>query len=228
MINLIDVFVGEVVVNNTGDEFIITNLRAPGIYTFQRWNLYNMMTWYGDLYEETWEGVKESFILKKGIGALTENDILEGDDWICHDGRCYPSVVERGGCEFCQYYKMGSRQKKYYEPGDLVWVKSKREIEEIVETSLFITKSTTPIKVCNLGFVSSNMEFSVRFRTKEGTHYRWDELLEVKRKRHAINPHQLRYICEELCWYEDKNCDKCETGKYIKQYNDLSRNYNRI
>ena len=198
MINLIDVFVGEVFSDYyENNRYLITNLKAPWKYTFQGLDIY-------DEFIGTWTDFKNKYLPKKRIGSLIGDDILVGDDWICHDGRCYPSVVEGGGCEFCQYYRMGSRQKKYYEPGDLVLVKSKREINEIVETSLFITKNSTPIKVCNLGYIPTESEFSVRFKTRAGTHYRWDELLEVKRKRHTINFHQLKYICEELCWYGEK------------------------
>ena len=52
-------------------------------------------------------------------------DLLEGEDWLCHDKRCYPGVLA-DGCSGCMYSKLAREKKRYFEPGDIVWVPAEK------------------------------------------------------------------------------------------------------
>lgn len=229
--NIIKIYVGELIKDGNGDLWLITNLKcrlSDRLFTFI--NINNRR-----IEELTWIGFRSTYYPVERAGILKGLDILSGEDWLCHDKRCYPSILA-GGCSGCMYSKLVKSKKKYFEPGDTVWVPSDKRERAVLETSLFYQheKGGTPIRLESMyslrQYEFNDFIWSIRFRLEkypvtEDNYYRWSEIRLVKRKRHFINPSQLSHICNDLCLFGpyqmcgkiNNKCWDCETGKIWKQ-----------
>jgi hypothetical protein len=155
---------------------------------------------------------------------------LEGEDWLCHDGRCYPGVLA-GGCTDCMFRGLVREKKRYYEPWDTVWVPQAKKKGVIAETALFYSHQKTgpyyPVDKDSFHvLIHGDLYFSVRYRISTlpfNNYLRWDELRLIKRKRHFINIEQLEHVCNDLCLFGPYSktagirCWECETGKIWRQ-----------
>ena len=223
MTNLTRVYVGEIIETEGGIRWLIVNEDSNGVLKFIDIKDSSISI------DDNWNDFKLVVNPVKRIGHVGQN-ILEGDDWICHDGRCWPSVFGKG-CEGCMYLGKGSTQKRYYRPGDKVWVKGLRKTCEVIKTTLHVSSDELVIAhpYTTLRYPEENIrkdkniKFSIRFFLKgEKRYYRWEELREVKRKYHTINPEQLDYICSDLCFFgpyskDSKRCFECQTGKLQRE-----------
>ena len=72
---------------------------------------------------------RKGFIFKKN-----ELNIFDSEDFLCHDGRCFPSSI--GGCKLCQYSDRGKTKRNFYYPGDEVWVPEFKKRTIIREVSI--------------------------------------------------------------------------------------------
>jgi hypothetical protein len=127
---------------------------------------------------------------------------------------------------------LAREKKRYFEPGDIVWVPAEKRKRNVVETALFYQreKGGAPIKLESIYGIANKLNdliWSVRFRLEiypvSNQYYRWDQVRLVKRERHFINPSQLDRICNDLCLFgpysktAGKTCWECETGKIWRQ-----------
>ena len=232
MTNLIEVQVGEKLIDENGYEWIVIKAKLGGIYQFMSYST-------GQIEELTWDAFKDLHHTIRRAGKLPGLDFSESDDWMCHDERCYPSVLA-GGCSGCLYSKLNQTRKKYFEPGDIVWVPSKKYKRIITNAALFFTDNNNNIEGMMLptlydyiyGFgAPENCVWSVQFKAVGGgavtQFYRWDEIRLIKRRRHFINIPQLEHICNDLCLFGpgSETCLGCKTGKIKKQLYDIRGNY---
>lgn len=218
MTNLIKFRVGDIIVDK-GKKLLLTNKREDG-----SWIARSVLP--QSLTKLILSGDLRSF---KRIRHLGE-DPLNGEDWICHDQRCFPSTIS-DGCEGCRYKKLLRERKRYFEPGDEVWIPSEKRSDKIKEAVLVFQRKPreTPIEFLTSSYYTleglESFIWSVRFRTWTSRqlyqdYYRWDELRLIKRKRHFLNKEQLLYICSDLCIF-GKGSTKCEECKTKKLYYDL-------
>ena len=225
--DIIRIHVGELIKDSGGTLWIIAGI--------ERWEIYRLIKM-GTGYTEyhNWMDLKLYYYPIERVGKMKGLDLLEGEDWLCHDKRCYPGVLA-DGCSGCMYSKLAREKKRYFEPGDIVWVPAEKRKRNVVETALFYQreKGGTPIKLESTYVEKLNdLIWSVRFKLDgypvSNQYYRWDEVRIVKRQRHLINLSQLDHICNDLCLFgpysktEGIKCLECETGKIWKQIQDNS------
>lgn len=65
------------------------------------------------------------------------NDVFQGEDYLCHDDRCFPGSLS--GCQGCLYQDLTKQRKLYFECGDTVYDKSTKRIAKIIEVSLSLS-----------------------------------------------------------------------------------------
>ena len=216
--DIIRVYVGEIIKDKSGIKWLIYDLEDNGNYHFM-----NLHTGYPEVLN--WPTFKLRYYPIERLGKLNGIELLEGEDWLCHDGRCYPGVLA-GGCSGCIFSGLTKERKRYFEPGDIVWVPSEKTKRRVIETTLFYNRAGTPNMFYSLAGLSAifyELKWSVRFRLEKypvsNQFYRWDEIRLVKRKRHFINYQQLSHVCNDLCLFgpysktKGKTCWDCETGK---------------
>ena len=226
--SIIRVYVGELIRDTNKTLWLISGMKQDGTYRF-----INMGNGNGYPYpeEHKWRDFKLIYYPVERVGKLKGIDLLEGEDWLCHDKRCYPGVLA-DGCTGCMFLKLVKERKRYFEPGDVVWIPSEKRKRNVVESSLFYQreKGGTPIKLESIYGIAHKLNdliWSVRFRLERypvsDQYYRWDQIRLVKRQRHLINPTQLDHICNDLCLFgpysktAGKTCWECETGKIWRQ-----------
>jgi len=196
---------------------------------------------------------RKGFIFKKN-----ELNIFDSEDFLCHDGRCFPSSI--GGCKLCQYSDRGKTKRNFYYPGDEVWVPEFKKrtvirevsigldfkgIEDIFEKSrngycLYLGRNSSFIPDTDSKLtVFANAINNFNLRNRLSLYYRLDgiggfykasELGIIKRKHYLIDFEQLEFICE-ICLYgkESPECEKCGTALYKKSIkNDIQRDYREI
>lgn len=223
--DIIRVYVGEIIEDNDGYQWIITRRKASGCYNYFCLNHYEYTRDY-------WSTFKFRHSSLKRVGKVRGVELLEGEDWLCHDGRCYPGVLA-GGCTDCMFRGLVREKKRYYEPWDTVWVPQAKKKGVIAETTLFYSHQKTgpyyPVdgdRFYALIHEYEDLYFSVRYRIDTlpiNTYLRYDELRLIKRKRHFINIKQLEHVCNDLCLFGPyseiggKKCFECETGKIWRQ-----------
>jgi hypothetical protein len=173
------------------------------------------------------------------LGVVFKDDLLETEDWLCHENRCYPKILA-GGCTGCVYNKAGTTMRRYYEPGDVVWIPSEKRRGVIDEVRLFCARQEGGPYFDVLDYydnydrVIEAPNLTIKFRLiGESKFYRWNKLRCIKRNHFLLNVDQLKTICNELCLFGPHNgnkesCRKCETGKFWKFLNDIRRNYQRV
>ena len=225
--DIIRIHVGELIKDSGGTLWLIAGM--------ERWEIYRLIKM-GTGYTEyhNWMDLKLYYDPIERVGKRKGLDLLEGEDWLCHDKRCYPGVLA-DGCSGCMYSKLAREKKRYFEPGDIVWVPAEKRKRNVVETALFYQreKGGTPFKLESTYVEKLNdLIWSVRFRLDgypvSNQYYRWDEVRIVKRQRHLINLSQLDHICNDLCLFgpysktEGIKCLECETGKIWRQIQDNS------
>ena len=222
--DIIRVYVGELIKDTDGTLWLIAGMERGEVYRF-----INMKTGFTEKY--SWRDFKLYYYPIERVGKMKGMDLLEGEDWLCHDKRCYPGVLA-DGCSGCMYSKLAREKKRYFEPGDIVWIPAEKRKRNVVETALFYQreKGGTPIKLESIYGIANKLNdliWSVRFRLERypvsDQYYRWDEVRIVKRQRHLINPSQLDHICNDLCLFGPYSktagirCWECETGKIWRQ-----------
>ena len=225
--DIIRIHVGELIKDSGGTLWIIAGI--------ERWEIYRLIKM-GTGYTEyhNWMDLKLYYSPIERVGKMKGLDLLEGEDGLCHDKRCYPGVLA-DGCSGCMYSKLAREKKRYFEPGDIVWVPAEKRKRNVVETALFYQreKGGTPFKLESTYVEKLNdLIWSVRFKLEgypvSNQYYRWDEVRIVKRQRHLINLSQLDHICNDLCLFgpysktEGIKCLECETGKIWEQIQDNS------
>ena len=131
MENIIRVYVGEII-KADGFEWLIAKMELGGFYNFIN------LTQGVYPVREAWRDFKFSHYPIERVGKAKGVELLEGEDWLCHDGRCYPGVLA-DGCSGCIYSRLVRERKRYFEPGDEVWIPSEKRIRRIIETALFIS-----------------------------------------------------------------------------------------
>lgn len=157
------------------------------------------------------------------LGVVFKDDPLETEDWLCHENRCYPKILA-GGCTGCVYNRPGTAIKRYYEPGDIVWIPSGKRRGIIGEVRLFYSKQEGGPYFDIIDYYGEFTEVNlvVKFSlVGESKFYRWDKLRCIKRKSFFLNVNQLKTICNELCLFgphngDQESCKNCETGKLWK------------
>ena len=222
--DIIRVYVGELIKDNDGTLWLISGMERGEVYRFV-----NM--WNGCTEKGSWKDFKFYHYPIERVGKVKGMDLLEGEDWLCHDKRCYPGVLA-DGCSGCMYSKLAREKKRYFEPGDIVWVPEEKCKRNVIESALFYQreKGDAPIELGSINGIKSKLNdliWSVRFRLERypvsNQYYRWDQVRLVKRKRHLINPQQLDHICNDLCLFGPYSktagirCWECETGKIWRQ-----------
>ena len=216
--SIIRVYVGEIIKDKEGFEWLISKMELGGLYSFI--NLTQSV-----LYPEkwTWREFKYLHYPIERVGKVNEVELLEGEDWFCHDGRCYPGVLA-DGCSGCIYSKLVKERKRYFEPGDEVWIPSKKRKRRVRETALFRSDNINGpyYKVHGRYDIVPGLIYSVRYMVEEYplNYYKWDQIRLVKRNRHFINPKQLEHVCNDLCLfgpYGGVRCEECKTGKIWKE-----------
>jgi hypothetical protein len=222
--DIIRVYVGALIRDTDGTTWLISGMERNGVYSF-----FNLITGHREKY--TWRDFKFTYYPVERVGKVKGMGLLEGEDWLCHDKRCYPGVLA-DGCSGCMYSKLTKEKKRYFEPDDIVWVPSEKRKRNVIESSLFYQreKGGTPIKLDSVYSIANklnNLIWSVRFRLERypvsDQYYRWDQVRLVKRQRHLINPSQLDHICNDLCLFGPYSktagirCWECETGKIWRQ-----------
>jgi hypothetical protein len=218
--SIIRVYVGEIIKDKGGFEWLISKMELGGLYSF--------MNLTQGIYPEkwTWREFKYLHYPIERVGKVKGVELLEGEDWFCHDERCYPGVLA-DGCSGCIYSRLVKERKRYFEPGDEVWIPSEKIIRRIMETALFRSDNINGpyFKVNNIYDIPRlDQSYSVRYMVEkypvEKKYYRWDQIRLVKRNRHFINPEQLKYVCNDLCLfgpYGGVRCGECKTGKIWKE-----------
>jgi len=219
--NIIRVCVGEIIDCSHESRWLICNMNKYGDYKFI--NITN-----GNYSSVccSWESFKSTYypIIKRINGSVKGIDLLGGEDWLCH--RCYPSILA-GGCFDCMYSGLIKERKRYFEPGDVVWIPSEKKKRKIIETALFISNyNNGPYFKVNDYYdtIGKRGYYSIRYKVgkypQTEEYYRWDQIRLVKRNRHFINPKQLKDVCNDLCLfgpYGGVRCSDCETGKIWKE-----------
>ena len=217
--DIIRIYVGEIIEDKDGYQWLIIRRKASGSYDYFCLNHYEY-TWD---YWSTFKYTPHSPL--KRIGKVRGVELLEGEDWLCHDGRCYPGVLA-DGCSGCIYSKLVKERKRYFEPGDEVWIPSEKRIRRIIETALFRSDNINGpyFKVNDRYDIIQCQIYSVRYMVEkypvEKKYYRWNQIRLVKRNRHFINPEQLKHVCDDLCLfgpYGGVRCVDCKTGKIWKE-----------
>ena len=223
MDSIVRVYVGELIKDTDKTLWLISGMKQNGTYRFINMGMRN-----GYPEEYKWRDFKLYHYPIERVGKLKGIDLLEGEDWLCHDKRCYPGVLA-DGCTGCMFSKLAKERKRYFEPGDIVWVPSEKRKRNVIESALFYQreKGGIPIKLESIRGIAHELDdliWSVRFRLYPvSEHYRWDQIRLVKRRRHLINPAQLDHICNDLCLFgpysktAGKTCWECETGKIWRQ-----------
>ncbi len=215
--SIIRVYVGEIIRDKKENEWLISGMELGGFYRF-----INLTQ---NIYSEklTWREFKFLHYPIERVGKVKGVELLEGEDWFCHDERCYPGVLA-DGCSGCIYSRLVKERKRYFEPGDKVWIPSKKRIRKVRETALFSSHNTNgPYSKVNSTYdIMSGNIYSVRFMVEEYplSYYRFDQIRLVKRNRHFINPKQLIHVCNDLCLfgpYGGVRCGDCKTGKIWKE-----------
>ena len=221
MDDIIRVYVGELIRDTNKTLWLISGMKQDGTYRF-----INMNTAHFE--EHKWRDFKLFYYPIEIVGKLKGIDPFEGEDWLCHDKRCYPGVLA-DGCTGCMFSKLAKERKRYFEPGDIVWVPSEKRKRNVIESALFYQreKGGTPIKLESIVHKLNDLIWSVCFRLERypvsNQYYRWNQIRLVKRRRHLINPAQLDHICNDLCLFgpysktAGKTCWECETGKIWRQ-----------
>lgn len=222
--DIIRVYVGELIKDTDGTLWLIAGMERGEVYRF-----INMKTGYTE--KHSWRDFKLYYYPIERVGKMKGMDLLEGEDWLCHDKRCYPGVLA-DGCSGCMYSKLAREKKRYFEPGDIVWIPSEKRKRNVIESALFYQceKGGTPIKIESIYGIANKLNdliWSVRFRLERypvsDQYYRWDQVRLVKRKRHLVNLFQLDHICNDLCLFGPYSktagirCWECETGKIWRQ-----------
>ena len=222
--DIIRVYVGELIKDTDGTLWLISGMERGEVYRF-----INMRTGYTE--KDSWRDFKLYYYPIERVGKMKGMDLLEGEDWLCHDKRCYPGVLA-DGCSGCMYSKLAREKKRYFEPEDIVWVPAEKRKRNVIESALFYQreKGGTPIKLESIYGIANKLNdliWSVRFRLERypvsDQYYRWDQVRLVKRKRHLINFSQLDHICNDLCLFGPYSktagirCWECETGKIWRQ-----------
>jgi hypothetical protein len=220
--SIIRVYVGEIIKDKDGSEWLISNMELGGFYKFIN------LTQYLSPERLTWREFKYLYYPVERVGKVNGVELLDGEDWFCHDERCYPRILA-DGCSGCEYSKLVKERKRYFEPGDEVWIPSEKKIRRVVETSLFRSDSINgPYFKINDRYDIQGLSqtYSVRYRVEkypsEKKYYKWNQIRMVKRNRHFINPEQLKHVCNDLCLfgpYGGVRCGDCETGKIWKETN---------
>jgi len=218
--NIIRVYVGEIIEDREGFEWLVYKMELGGFYSFM-----NLTNQYAFPERETWREFKLLNYPTERVGKVRGVELLEGEDWFCHDGRCYPGALA-DGCSGCEYSRLVKERKRYFEPGDEVWIPSEKRIRRIVETALFRSNNINgPYFKVNYRYdIIQGQIYSVRYRVEkypvENKYYRWNQIRLVKRNRHFINPEQLKHVCNDLCLfgpYGGVRCGECKTGKIWKE-----------
>jgi hypothetical protein len=218
--SIIRVYVGEIIKDKGGFEWLVSKMELGGLYSFI--NL-TQDVYYPE--KGTYKELKFSHYPIERVGKVKGVELLEGEDWFCHDGRCYPGVLA-DGCSGCIYSRLVKERKRYFEPGDEVWIPSEKRIRRIMETALFRSDNIKGpyFKVNNRYDLELDQTYSVRYMVEkypvEKKYYRWDQIRLVKRNRHFINPEQLKHVCNDLCLfgpYGGARCGECKTGEIWKE-----------
>ena len=218
--DIIRVYVGELIKDKDGTGWLVYRMGLDETYHFM-----NLKTGHYEKLE--WKDFNLRYIPVERFGKVNGIDLLEGEDWLCHDERCYPKILA-DGCSGCLYSKLGKSRKRYFEPGDIVYVPAEKRERVVVETALFYRDLEMEGSNYEIFYTASriggwkNIKWMVGFRLEKypvsNKWYNWKEIRLVKRKRHFINPSQLDHVCNDLCLYGpysklEKRCFECETGK---------------
>lgn len=219
--SIIRIYVGEIIKDDGGFEWLVSKMELGGLYSF-----INLTQ---GIYSEkwTWREFKYLHYPIERVGKVKGVELLEGEDWFCHDERCYPGVLA-DGCTGCMYSKLTRERKRYFEPGDEVWIPSEKRIRRIIETALFRSnningpyfKVVDRYDLLRLDHQIYSVRYMVEKYPVESKYYRWNQIRLVKRNRHFINPEQLKHVCNDLCLfgpYGGVRCVECKTGKIWKE-----------
>jgi hypothetical protein len=223
--DIIRIYVGELIKDKEGVLWLVYGMGRNGIYNFV-----NLKTGIHEGLE--WKDFKAIYFPVERSGKVNGIDLLESEDWLCHDKRCYPKILA-GGCTGCMYSGLGKTRKRYFEPGDIVWVPSEKKERKVIESALFYrdldekNSDYTQFYSIRRDGGWKNIKWIVGFRLEKypvsNKWYNWNEIRLVKRERHFINPTQLDHICNDLCLYGPYSktagirCWECETGKIWRQ-----------
>ena len=206
----------------------------------------------GYLYEARYSEMfsKENQKYYSRIGYILPGNVFDTEDYLCHDHRCFPSDL--GGCTLCQYSERSKQRKRFFYPGDEVYVPEFKKVAKVEVASIGFNfaglereyESLRGYTCGNLGRKSvlvaremkSNCDLivtAIKLYSKDrlgvyykmegiGGFYSYSEIRIAKRKNYLIDLEQLDYICSEICLY-GKGSPKCERCE-TKKYKDSIRN----
>ena len=104
--DIIRIYVGELIKDSEGTLWLISGMKQDGTYRF-----INMGNGYPE--EHTWSDFKFYYYPIERVRKLKGIDLLEGEDWLCHDKRCYPGVLA-DGCTGLYVLKISQREKEIF------------------------------------------------------------------------------------------------------------------